>query len=47
MAVGPTTVAEASSAAETSSHNRLGSNNEHISAYEPGDASNTDAIGSK
>jgi len=47
MVVGPTAVAEASSAAETSSHNRLGSTNEHSSAFEPADAINTDAPGSK
>jgi hypothetical protein len=56
MAVGPTTltataVAEASSAAETSSHNRLGSTNEHFSnntmAFEPADAINADASGGK
>ena len=46
-----TAVAEASSAAETSSHNRLGSTNEHCSnnamAFEPTDAINGDAPGSK
>jgi primase-polymerase (primpol)-like protein len=47
MVVGPTAVVEASSAAETSSHNRLGSTNEHFSAFEPADAINIDAPGSK
>jgi hypothetical protein len=46
-----TAVAEASSAAETSSHNRLGSTNEHFSnnimAFEPADSINVDAPGSK
>ena len=51
MFVGPTAVAEASSAAETSSHNRLGSTNEHFSnnilAFDPADAINADAPGGK
>ena len=51
MFVGPTAVAEASSAAETSSHNRLGSTNEHFSnnmlAFDPADGINADAPGGK